>query len=143
MLIASSCNAQLMQDSLAGCTLDGFGRVQWLIHPMIGAETDHVADGEVETSIPVDDDQNVEDQLGDPEDEWEVCGAFGAVEELSEPMKAKKSVKADDDGARHSIGRATLRHESIGQVGGQHTQQVQLEGETGQIMSSQLATVSH
>lgn len=56
-----------------------------LVDPAVRAEADGVGDGEVEAGVPVDDDQDVEDHLADPEGIGEVGARLSLVEELPHP----------------------------------------------------------
>lgn len=59
-----------------------------LVDPAIGTKADGVGDGKVEASVPVDDDQNVQHHLADPEGVGEVCASLSLVEELHHPRNS-------------------------------------------------------
>jgi hypothetical protein len=52
------------------------------VNPRIRSEPNHVTDSEVQASIPVDDDQDVDDHFGDAKCVWEIRFCFGSFEKF-------------------------------------------------------------
>ena len=65
----------------------------YLIDPGISVETNIETDGEVETGIPVDEDQDIEYNLEDSEGIWEVGGRLSFVKELEHSLYFRNSVE--------------------------------------------------
>lgn len=53
------------------------------VNPLVAAEPNGIGDGEVEARIPMDDNQDVEDDLADPEHVWVVGQRLCLLEELA------------------------------------------------------------
>ena len=97
-----------------------------LIDPGVGVEADGKADGEEDTSVPVDQDDNLDDNFGYPESIWKVCPGLGLVEELEHPVNPGNPVQSEDDRARDLL-RAFALEEEIGKVCRQDADDVDLE----------------
>ena len=52
------------------------------VYPIIGTEADSVGDGKIEASIPVNYNQNKENDLGDAKNIWEVCACFRFIKKF-------------------------------------------------------------
>lgn len=70
------------------CCILLYGNV--LVHPAVSAKPNGIGDGKIEAGIPVDDDEDVEDHLADPEGIWKVGASLRLVEELPHARKPEK-----------------------------------------------------
>ena len=71
--------------------------------PAVGAEADGVAQREVEARVPVDDDKQVDEHLGDAERVGPAGARLRLVEEGQEARQAQQSVGAHHHGARRAV----------------------------------------
>ena len=97
-----------------------------LIDPGVSVEADGKADGEEDTSVPVDQDDNLDDNFGYPESIWKVCPGLGLVEELEHPVNPRNPVQSEDDWAGNLF-RAFALEEEVGKVCRQDADDVDLE----------------
>ena len=65
------------------------------VHPVVGAEADPVAHLEVDARVPVDDDEDVHDEVHDPKRVRVVGTRLGAIEELEHPVDTDYAVKSE------------------------------------------------
>ena len=70
-----------------------------LIDPGVGVEADGKADGKEDTSIPVNQDEDIENHFGDSESIRKVCPRLRLVEELKHSVDPRHSVQPEDDRA--------------------------------------------
>ena len=70
-----------------------------LIAPGVGVEADGKADGKEDTSIPVNQDEDIENHFGDSESIRKVCPRLRLVEELKHSVDPRHSVQPEDDRA--------------------------------------------
>ena len=94
-----------------------------LVHPCVCVEPDGKADGEEDTSVPVDEDEDVKDNLCDPERVWKVGPGLGLVKKLEHPVDPGHPVQPEDDWAGHLL-RALALEEEVGKIGGQDAEHV-------------------
>ena len=98
----------------------------YLIHPGVGIETNVETDGEVDTGIPVDQDENVEDYLENSKGVGEVGGGLSFIKELEHSFNLGNSVESEDDFTRDLV--ATFsREKEIQKVSGKNADDVFLE----------------
>ena len=70
-----------------------------LINPCVSVEPDGKADGKENASVPVNQDEDVENHFGDSESIREVCPRLGLVEELKHSVDPRHPVQTEDDRA--------------------------------------------
>ena len=70
-----------------------------LINPCVSVEPDGKADCKENTSVPVNQDEDVENHFGDSESIREVCPGLGLVEELKHSVDPRHPVQTEDDRA--------------------------------------------
>ena len=117
--------------------LQNFPLVQLhLVHPCVCVEPDGKADGEEDTSVPVDEDEDVKDNLCDPERVWKVGPGLGLIKKLEHPVYPGHPVQPEDDRAGHLL-RALALEEEVGKIGGQDAQHVQLKPPALSVVLSQ------
>ena len=72
-----------------------------LIDPCVSVESDGKADCKEDTSIPVNQNEDVEDHFGYPESIREVCPRLRLVEELKHSVDSRHPVQPEDHRAGH------------------------------------------
>ena len=76
-----------------------YGPKKHLINPCVSVESDGKADGKENASVPVNQDEDVENHFGDSESIREVCPGLGLVEELKHSVDPRHPVQTEDDRA--------------------------------------------
>ena len=76
-----------------------FWSQKYLIDPCVSVEADGKADGKEDTSIPVNQDEDIENHFGDSESIRKVCPRLRLVEELKHSVDPRHSVQPEDDRA--------------------------------------------
>jgi len=71
-------------------------KISTALYPFVAAEPNPDADLVVETSVPVDADDHVDDELEHTEDVWIVGPRVGSVEELEHPADTKNTVDSHE-----------------------------------------------
>lgn len=66
------------------------------VDPAVGARPDGIGDEEIEASIPVDNEANVQDQHDNPEDIGPVGPAFRPVKELDHSVQTQHPIEPDN-----------------------------------------------
>lgn len=114
-----------------------------VVHPIVRAEPDHVAYGEVQTRVPVDKYEYGEHHLADAEHVRVTGLGLGPVEELQHPRHPEQPVGPDEHRARELVRRtASGRPPQVRQVGGQQTQEVRFPFGRAEVVLSQLVRVA-
>lgn len=142
----SECGPIEAVDVLMPQGVDGFvAKTTLIVHPTIGVEADEKRNGKVDASIPVDQDQNVEDKLGDAENVWIVGTRFGALEELGNAIEAQQTIHAKDHRTRVKVLRLAMQAENNqnNYIDGHDGENVQLETHAANIIDSQTVEIAH
>ncbi len=89
-----------------------------LIDPAVGLEADSEGEREEEAGVPVYQQENVEDDLGDPERVGKVGPGLCLVEKLDHSVDPKDAIESEDDGTGHSfVTLQRLTEEEVSDVG--------------------------
>ena len=109
--------------------------------PAVGTESDGVTDGEVDAAVPVNDDEQVDHDLGDAEGVGQTGVRLRFVEKGQQSRQTQQTIEAGDDGTR-GVGTddGSVPHE-VEQIGRQQTQQIQFEAEAVQVVLPQFGRV--
>ena len=98
----------------------------YLINPVVSVEANVETDSEVKTGIPVDEDQDVEYNLEDPEGIWDTGGRLSFVKELEHSLYFRDSVEPHNDIARDLI-ITFAREQKVEEICRKNTEQVLFE----------------
>ena len=101
---------------------------KYLVNPGVRVESNRKADGEKDAGIPVDQDEDLDDDLGDPEGVGKVGSRLCFVEELEHPVDPSNPVESEDDWTGEVLMAGAIE-EKIGEIGGEQTEHVKLEPE--------------
>ena len=104
------------------------------VHPVVRAEADPVAHLEVDARVPVDDDEDVHDEVHDPERVRVVGSRLRAVEELEHPVHADAAVQTEV--------RVVEAGGEVDQVCRHDAEHVEREVHLGHVVLAQLRRVS-
>lgn len=114
-----------------------------VVHPVVAAEAERVADGKVQARVPVDQHEDGEHHLADAERVRVSGGRLRPVEPLQEPGQPQQPIDAHDNGTGDAgIARAG-RPPHVRNVGGNHGEQVEAPSLGREVVLAEFGSVSH
>ena len=100
--------------------------IRYLIDPAVSVEANIETDCEVKTGIPVDQDQDVEDNLEDSEGIGEIGGRLSFVKELKHSLYFRYSIEPHDYIARDLV-MTFAREQKVKEICWKNTEQILFE----------------